>query len=120
MLKALITHGEIETTVPKAKALKREADKMITLAKENSLAAKRRAVAKLMVRHNPLTAKEARRCKKDKDTSCYNDDRLILQKLFGELGPRFATREGGYTRIVRNTNRVGDNSESCIIQYLQD
>jgi large subunit ribosomal protein L17 len=52
MLKSLIEHGRIETTIPKAKALRRYADRMVTLAKENTLASKRRAIAELMVRYN--------------------------------------------------------------------
>lgn len=119
MLKSLITHGSIQTTVPKAKALKREADKLITLAKKNTLAAKRQVVGELMVSYNTLTSKEKRVLREKEDKSSYNDDRLILEKLFSELGPRFSNRNGGYTRIVRNANRVGDNSQTCVIQYLE-
>lgn len=119
MLKALITHGRIETTVPKAKALRRYADRMITLAKQGDLAARRRAVAEMMIRYNALTDKEERAVRKG-DTSAFNDDRLVINKLFGELGPRFANRQGGYTRIVRSGRRIGDNAENCLIEYLQD
>lgn len=117
MLKALIDHERIETTVPKAKALKRYADGMITLAKKNTLATKRKAIGELMVRFNPLTPKEARAAKEG-DLSSYNTDRRVVKKLFEELGPRFANRQGGYTRIVRLSARVGDNAETCIIEYL--
>jgi len=63
MLKSLIEHGRIETTVPKAKELRRHADRMITLAKKNTLTSRRRAVADLMVNFNALTTKEARSAK---------------------------------------------------------
>lgn len=117
MLKSLIEHGRIETTVPKAKALKREADKMITLAKENTLHARRRAIAELQVRFNALTPKEARLAKGG-DTSAYNTDRQVIEILFDKLAPRFAERKGGYTRILRLGHRQGDNASVCLIEYL--
>lgn len=117
MLKSLIENERISTTVPKAKQLKRYADKMITLAKENTLATRRKAIAELMIQYNTLTTKEARSAKAG-DTSAYNTDRKVIEKLFGNLGPRFTDRQGGYTRIVRLANRSGDNAETCIIEYL--
>ncbi len=120
MLKSLIHNEKIETTVPKAKELRRFADQMVTLAKENTLASRRRAIARLMVRFNPLTPKERREVKEG-DTSSYNVDRQVIEKLFGVLGPRFQNRNGGYTRIVRLPKaRVGDNSQTCIIEYLAE
>ena len=119
MLKALVTHGRIETSVPKAKELRRHADRLITLAKKNTLASRRQAIAELMIRYNSLTPKEARAAK-DGDKSCYNHDRMIIDTLFNELGPRFSERPGGYTRITRSGRRVGDNSERCIIEYVAD
>lgn len=117
MLKSLIEHGRIETTVPKAKFLKRGADKMVTLAKENTLHSKRRAIAELQIRYNTLTPKEARLAKAG-DTRAYNTDRQVIDKLFGEIGPRFKDREGGYTRILRLGQRQGDNASICLIEYL--
>lgn len=117
MLKSLIDNERIETTVAKAKALRRYADKMITLAKKNTLAARRRAISELMIRFNPLTDKEARAAKEG-DTSAYNTDRTVINKLFGVLGVRFAKRNGGYTRIIKSHRRKGDNSQTCIIEYL--
>lgn len=117
MLKSLIANERIETTVPKAKALRRYADQMITLAKKNTLATRRRAVSEMMIRFNSLTDKEARAARKG-DTSSHNDDRHVIEKLFGTLGPRFASRPGGYTRIVKAQRRVGDNAQMCIIEYL--
>lgn len=119
MLKSLIVNGRIETTLQKAKQLRRHADKMITLAKKNTLASKRLAIAELMVRYNALEAKEQRDAKKG-ETYAYNDDRLVINKLFGELGLRFGSRNGGYTRIIKHRNRVGDNAEMCFIEYLTE
>lgn len=117
MLKSLIEHERIETTVPKAKALRRYADRMITLAKKNTLASRRQAIAKLMIRFNPLTEKE-KRAARGGDTSSYNGDRKVITKLFSDLGVRFAARNGGYTRIIKSDRRVGDNAQNCIIEYL--
>jgi large subunit ribosomal protein L17 len=120
MLKSLITSERIITTTPKAKELRRFADKMITLAKKNTLSSKRQAVQELMIRYNALTSKDVRAAKKG-DTSSYNTDRSIINKLFTELGPRFASRQGGYTRMVRLAERrVGDDAEQCIIEYLSE
>lgn len=119
MLKSLIDNERIETTVPKAKQLRRYADKIITLAKKNTLATRRQAQAALMIRYNTLTPKEARAAKQG-DYSSYNIDRRVVEKLFVELGPRFLTRQGGYTRIVRLPYRqVGDNTQKCILEYLE-
>jgi large subunit ribosomal protein L17 len=119
MLKSLILNGRIETTITKAKELRRHADKMVTLAKKNTLASRRNAIAKLMVSFNPLTSKEARAVKKDNDTSSYNGDRLVVGKLF-EMGERFASRQGGYTRIIRLPPRVGDSTQMCLIEFLSE
>lgn len=117
MLKSLIINGSIQTTITKAKALRRYADQMVTLAKKNTLASRRQAIAELMIQFNSLTEKEKRAARKG-DTSSYNDDRLVIAKLFDELGSRFANRQGGYTRIIKLGHRVGDNAEVCSIQYL--
>ncbi|NGX61534.1 MAG: 50S ribosomal protein L17 [Chlamydiae bacterium] len=119
MLKSLIQEERIVTTQAKAKELRRHADKMVTLAKKNTLASKRKAISSLMIRFNSLTSKEARAAR-DGDTSAYNGDRLVLSKLFDTLGPRFADRQGGYTRIIQAGNRVGDNAKTCVIEFLSD
>lgn len=118
MLKSLITYEKIQTTLPKAKELRRHADKMVTLAKKNTLASDRRVIAYLMVRYNTLTSKEKRQVKSG-DTSSYNDDRLVLSKLH-ELASKFSERQGGYTRILKTENRVGDNAQKCIIEFLSE
>lgn len=119
MLKSLITHGHVRTTLPKAKALRRYADRMVTLAKKGTLASRRQAIAELMISFNSLTPKE-QRAAKGGDTSSFNDDRLVIGKLFDDLGIRFASRNGGYTRIIKQGYRIGDNAQMCSIEYLAD
>jgi large subunit ribosomal protein L17 len=119
MLKSLIVNERIETTVPKANALRRYAEKMVTLAKKNTLAARRQAIGQMMIRFNSLTDKEERAARNG-DTSAYNDDRLVIEKLFTQIGPRFASRNGGYTRIIKSRRRIGDNAQTCIIEYLSE
>lgn len=120
MLKSLIVHERIETTIPKAKELRRFADQMITMAKGNMLADRRRAIGELMIRFNTLTPREQRAAKAG-DTRAYNDDRKVIDKLFGTLGPRFTERLGGYTRIIRLDKRqVGDNTQKCFLEYLPE
>lgn len=119
MLKSLIINGRIETTVPKAKALRSQADQMITLAKRNTLASRRRAIADMMIIFNTLSDKDERAARSG-NTHAYNDDRLVINKLFSELGPRYTARNGGYTRIIRTGRRIGDNAETCIIEYIND
>lgn len=118
MLKSLVEHERIETTVTKAKELRRHADKLITMAKDNTLFSRRKAIAAMMVSYNALTPKEARDAKKG-DTSAYNTDRKVVGKLFGVLSQRFAERKGGYTRIIKKDQRVGDNAPTCYIEFLQ-
>lgn len=93
MLSSLILHDRIETTLPKAKELRRWADWMVSLGKEGSLAARRRALR-------------------------YVQDDNAIQKLFGNLADRFKVRNGGYTRIMRMGQRHGDNAPMAIIEYL--
>lgn len=117
LLKSLIEHGRIETTVVKAKELRRHADKMVTLAKKNTLATKRLAKGRLMLSYNALTPKEAKAAKEG-DLTAYNADRKVLGKLFGELGQRYMERNGGYTRIIRLNTQKGDNAQKCLIEFV--
>jgi large subunit ribosomal protein L17 len=117
MLKSLIEHERIETTVRKAKELRRHADHMITLAKTNTLSSRRQAIGELMIAFNVLTSKEARAANGG-DTSAYNSDRKVVSKLFGDLAQRFVSRNGGYTRIIKKENRIGDNAPNCFIEFL--
>lgn len=119
MLKSLIFHGKVTTTVAKAKALKGPADKMVTLAKKNTLASRRQAISELMIIYNKLDPKEARSAKGG-DKSGYNMDRHVIDILFANLATRFASRQGGYTRITKEAKRrVGDDAELCVIEYLE-
>lgn len=93
MVTSLIMEERIETTVPKAKALRPSIEKMITLGKKGDLAARRKAAAYVMT-----------------------DE--ALAKLFDTLGPRFGDREGGYTRIVRTTWQKGDGADKAFIELL--
>ncbi len=119
MLKSLIVHGRIETTIAKAKELRIHADKMVTLAKKDTIESKRSAIAKMMIRYNSLTAKEARAAKEG-DKSSYNDDRKVIDILFGDLKTRFESRNGGYTRIIKKDFQVGDSAPKCFIEYLPE
>ncbi|MCK4934439.1 MAG: 50S ribosomal protein L17 [Simkaniaceae bacterium] len=116
-LKSLIDHGRIETSVTKAKELRRHADHMITLAKKNTLASRRRAIQELMIAFNTLTPKESRAAKNG-DLSAYNADRRVIGKLFNELSLKYVDRQGGYTRIVKTNFQQGDGAPNCIIEYI--
>lgn len=100
LVTALIIHEQIETTEARAKELKRVADKMITLGKKNTLAARRRAAQTV----RPVDAKEGQ---------------TVLQKLFDDLAPRFSERQGGYTRIYKVMPRVGDNAPMAIVEFVE-
>lgn len=95
----LIINERIETTVSKAKELKRLADRMVTLGKKGDLAARRRA-ARLV------------RFEKD-DTGQY-----AIQKLFSEIAPRYVDRNGGYTRVLKLGPRRGDAAQMAIIEFV--
>ena len=93
MMNSLIEHEAIKTTLPKAKELRRVVEPMITLAKTPTLANKRLAFDRLR-------------------------DRDMVVKLFGELGPRFAKRNGGYLRILKYGFRKGDNAPMALVELL--
>lgn len=118
MMKSLIENERIMTTVVKAKELRRHAEKMITLAKKNTLASKRQAIATLKVAYNPLSTKDAREAKAG-DKGSFSRDRHVINKLFGELSARYSARNGGYTRIIRAGDRIGDSAPTCYIEYLK-
>jgi large subunit ribosomal protein L17 len=93
MATSLIIEERIETTVPKAKALRPTVEKMITLGKRGTLAARRQALSYLMT-----------------------DE--AVNKLFDTIGPRFGDRNGGYTRIVRTAWQKGDGADKAFIELL--
>lgn len=105
---SLFEHGTISTTSEKAKFVKPFAEKLITLAKDGSLHARRRAIAMLSDR-NICEVKDGEPVKVT----------TVIRKLFAELGPRYAERNGGYTRIIRlPLRRVGDNGQLVLLQLL--
>ena len=93
MMNSLIAHEAIKTTLPKAKELRKVIEPMITLAKKDSVANKRLAFDRLR-------------------------DRDSVMKLFNDLGPRYATRPGGYTRILKMGFRVGDNAPMAFVELV--
>ena len=93
MMNSLIEHEVIKTTVPKAKELRRVIEPMITLSKEATVANRRLAFDRLR-------------------------DRDSVTKLFNDLGPRFKTRPGGYTRILKMGFRVGDNAPMALVELV--
>ncbi|MBK8570653.1 MAG: 50S ribosomal protein L17 [Nitrosomonadales bacterium] len=93
MITSLLRHEAIKTTLPKAKELRRVAEPILTLGKTPSLANRRLAFDRLR-------------------------DREMVTKLFDELGPRYATRNGGYSRIFKFGFRKGDNAPMALIELL--
>jgi large subunit ribosomal protein L17 len=93
MTVSLLRHEEITTTLPKAKALRRVVEPMITLGKQASLANRRLAYDRLR-------------------------DRSIVAKLFDDLGPRYAKRNGGYLRILKTGFRKGDNAPLALVTLM--
>ena len=99
MLRAMVTYllenGKIETTVTRAKEVRSLTEKMITVAKDNSLNAKRQALA--------FVTKED-----------------VVKKLFDEIAPKYKDVNGGYCRIIKTGPRRGDAAEMCIIELVDD
>jgi len=93
MTVSLLKHEVIQTTLPRAKELRRVAEPILTLGKNPSLANRRLAFARLR-------------------------DREIVTKLFDELGPRYAKRNGGYLRILKYGFRKGDNAPMALVELL--
>ncbi len=93
MITSLLAHERIQTTVPKAKAARRVAERMITYAKRDTLHARRLAHRRIR-------------------------DNEVLRKLFAVLGPRYESRPGGYTRLVRLAARPGDGAELAILELV--
>ncbi|MFG0251161.1 MAG: 50S ribosomal protein L17 [Phycisphaeraceae bacterium JB051] len=114
---SLLTHGQITTTVPKAKSLKPFVEKLITLAKKGDLASRRRVISQI---GNPIMVK----FDEDPDVSRNKYGELVdgpklVKRLFDVIGPQFADRNGGYTRIVRlGKHRIGDAGDLCVIQLV--
>ena len=93
LVTALLEHGKIETTLPKAKEIRCMAEKMITLGKTNTLHTRRQALSYIM--------------KED-----------VVTKVFAEIAPKYAERNGGYTRIMKMGPRRGDAAAMAIIELV--
>ncbi len=107
---SLFEHGTITTTVEKAKFVRPFAEKLITLARKGTLAARRRVIALLQDRDI---------CKVENGEPVKTG--TVVQKLFNEIGPSFADRNGGYTRIIRlPLRRVGDNGQLVLLQLVTE
>lgn len=89
----LLRHGRITTTKTRAKAIRSEADRIITLAKDGSLSARRQALG-------------------------YIYDKQLVHALFEQVATRYGNRNGGYTRVLRTMPRRGDNAEMAIIELV--
>ena len=108
---ALFEHEQIRTTIPKCKELRRVAEKLITLAKQGNLPARRQA-AKMLYGTN-LHYKPGRG-----EDSTTLDKHAVLRKLFDDIAPRYQDRNGGYTRIIRGELRKGDGTQMGYIQLV--
>lgn len=102
----LLTHGRIKTTLHKAKFVQGNAERMITLAK--------RGLAKAEQQGDDMIAVHARR----QVAKRLNNNRVLVTKLFDEIAPIYAERQGGYTRILKLGPRKGDNAEMALIELV--
>ncbi|OIO92512.1 MAG: 50S ribosomal protein L17 [Armatimonadetes bacterium CG2_30_59_28] len=110
MATSLFIHEKILTTESKAKELRRFADKIITLAKEDTVA-RRREVQKVLPRPPLDGHKMQERRYREKE----HPERDVLNKLFTEIAPRYQTRDGGYTRVLKAPSRRGDAAPMAIV-----
>lgn len=95
LVKSMIDHGQITTTLAKAKELRGFVDRMITYGKANTVHARRLAYSVL-------------------------GDRTLVKKLFTEIAPAFEGRNGGYTRVIKSGFRKGDSAPMAIIQFVEE
>jgi large subunit ribosomal protein L17 len=108
LVSSLFEHETVSTTIEKAKEVKPFAEKLITLARKGTLAARRQAISVL----------NNRRIVKDVDGKEVSGG-TVIGKLFSEIGPRYLDRPGGYTRIIKlSKRRLGDNGELCLLQLV--
>lgn len=106
LIQSLFEHGQVRTTLPKAKEVRALAEKLITLAKANTLTTRRRVISLLNDRRLV-------------DENQEFTGQTVVQKLFSEIAPKFADRKGGYSRIVKLADyRIGDAGSLVILQLL--
>src|SRR5690348_6914286 len=108
LVQSLFEHGKIRTTLPKAKEVRAMAEKLITLARDGSLNSRRRAIS--ILRDRRLVDEEQE-----------FTGQTIVQKLFTDIAPQFADRQGGYTRIIKLSDfRIGDGGSLVLLQLLTE
>ena len=108
LVASLFEHETISTTIQKAKEVKPFAEKLITLAKQGTLSARRRAIA-LLGNRNIIAFEEGNAVSRG----------TVIGKLFSDIGPRYLDRPGGYTRIIRlSMRRLGDNGQLALLQLV--
>lgn len=118
MAVALFTHGQITTTVPKAKALRPFVEKLITAAKKGDLHNRRRVLSLLGGDQNMMVAEEGEGIERNRFGELKKAPKIV-KHLFEEIAPKYADRDGGYTRIIRlGQNRLGDGTDLCVIQLV--
>ena len=114
LVQSLFEHGKVRTTMPKAQEVRAMAEKLITLARGGTLNERRRAISILGDRR--LTDEDQEFIKNERGQS-----KTVVQKLFDEVAPRFADRQGGYTRIIKLSDfRIGDGGSLVILQLLTE
>jgi large subunit ribosomal protein L17 len=113
MAASLFEHGTIRTTAVKAKELRRFVERLITIAREGTLHARRRVVSLLQDREI-FSYDEA-------EQDYLPEEKTVVQKLFDEIAPRYKDRPGGYTRIIRiSDRRIGDSGEQVLLQLVEE
>jgi len=112
LCQSLFEHGKVRTTLPKAKEVKAMAEKLITLARQNTLTSRRRVISMMQDR---------RLVDENQDFIEEGPTRTIVQKLFNDIAPNFADRAGGYTRIIKTAKyRIGDGGTIVLLQLLTE
>ena len=120
MAVSLFTHGQITTTVPKAKSFQPFAEKLISAAKKGDLASRRRVIAKLGGEKWMIQSEDAEGVERNKYGELKKAPKIV-KHLFEEIAPRYKNRDGGCTRIVKlAVHRLGDGSDLCVVQLVGD
>ncbi|TVQ60556.1 MAG: 50S ribosomal protein L17 [Phycisphaerales bacterium] len=113
----LFEHGQITTTIPRAKAMQPYVEKIITLAKRGDIHSRRLVAARLRDR---VMADDEDKVERNRYGELKRGPKLV-KHIFEEVAPRFQDRAGGYTRIVKlGVKRLGDKGELCVIQFVGD
>lgn len=111
MVCSLIKHKRVTTTLAKAKAARPVAEKMVTLGKAGTIHARRQVVARL---HTRGTSESLRKEQKRK----WREQEDVIRILFDEIAPAFKERNGGYTRIIKMEQRLGDAAQRAILEWV--